>query len=58
MIDIQPKRTEILNEFNERFSRVQIIYFQTDITFKVELEATFNAFNDIFPTIDILINTG
>lgn len=53
MVDIKPKLTKILNEFNKRFPRVQIIYFQTDITFKVEWEATFNAINDIFPSIII-----
>lgn len=58
MIDIQPKPTKILDDFNERFPNANIIYFQTDITFKVELEATFNAIREIFPSIDILINTA
>lgn len=58
MIDIEPKPTEILDEFNQQFPHAQIMYFQTDITFKVELEATFNVINDIFPSIDILVNTA
>lgn len=58
IIDIQPKPTKILDEFNENFPQARTMYFQTDITFKIELEATFNAIKEIFPSIDVLINTA
>lgn len=58
IVDIQSEPANILDELRNRFPKTEILYFQTDVTLKDELETTFKEVRETFESIDILINAA
>lgn len=58
IVDIQPKPVDLLDDLKQRHPHIRIVYFECDIVMKDEINATFNAIECIFQTVDILINAA
>lgn len=58
IVDIQRKPITLLDELKVNNPQARIVYFECDVSVKDEIEATFNAIDNIFRKIDILINAA
>lgn len=58
IVDIQSSPNEQLDQFIRGYPLTKICYVQADITDETVLRTTFNRINEIFESIDVLINAA
>lgn len=58
IVDIQSSPTEQLDQLIREYPLTKICYFEADITDETVLRTTFNRINEIFESIDVLINSA